>query len=489
MRIVIVGAGNTGVQLAKYLIQEKHDVSIIESNEERARHASNRLDCMVIHDKGNNLNALQDAGIKKADALVCVTGSDEVNMIICSLATSRNNGESAKLLKIARVRNDDYMHLCHLNGNVSDNRQVLGIDHFIHPGMEVARSIINVIEHGVVGDIFSFSDTPYELGSIDIATGSAMDGLALTDYRKLVVHESLVTLVERDNEVMLPSGATVLKSGDRVHILADSKKLPEISRLAGDIQKTIRKIGIAGGGKIGALIAEGLLSENSILHHDKKNRRPSKNKFFLSPLLKTLMPKKRRVIIIEQDSRLCNALADRFPDALILNEDISDESFINEEELDSLDCLVAATNNEELNIITSVYMKSRGIARTIAQVTGSGHAAMARQLGVDVVIPMQSIVVASILSHLMGSGVKEVRSLGGGNVDLIEVEICKNAPVIEKPISAFRLSSGGLLMLVNRAGESFIPKGDYVFKEGDRIVLIAKAGSQAEIEKHFGTDR
>jgi trk system potassium uptake protein TrkA len=488
MRIVIVGAGNTGTRLAKYLIQEKHDVSIIESKEERARHISNRLDCMVIHDRGNNLSALKDAGISKADALVCVTESDEVNMIVCGLAASFFE-KPEKLLKIARVRNDDYMHLNNLNGGSGDVKLVLGIDCFIHPGMEAARSIINVIEHGVVGEIFSFSNTPYELGSIDIAAGSALDGLALTEYRKLVTYESIVTLVERGEKVILPTGATVLRGGDRVHILADGNDLPKIYLLAGDVQKPIRKIGIAGGGKLGSLVAEGLLDDESILHHGKKNGLNEKVKNIFSPLLKNLLPQNRRIIIIEQDSRKCTELAARFPSALILNEDISDESFVNEEELDDLDCLISTTTNEELNIITAVFMKSRGVARTIALVAGSGHAAMARQLGVDVVIPMQSIVVDSILSHLMGSGVKEVRSLGDGNVDLIEVEIGKNAPVIDKPISAFRLSAGGLLLLVNRGEESFIPKGDYVFKEGDRIVLTAGVGSQTEIEKYFSVDK
>ena len=481
MRIVIVGAGQTGIQLAQYLIQEKHEVSIIEESEERARHVSNRLDCMVINEKGNNFGALKDAGIEKADALVCVTESDEINMIICGLAASLS-GETGKLLKIARVRNDDYIQLSR-----PDGRPVLGIDRFIHPGMEVARSIIRIIEHGVIGEIFSFSDTPYELGSIDIAEGSAFDNLALTDYRKLVTHESIVTLVERGEDVMLPSGSTVLKSGDRVHILADSKNLPEIFRLAGDIQKPIRKIGIVGGGKLGSLIAEGLLSDDSIIN--KTLGKFTKKQKFLTPLLKALVPKKRSLVIIDHDSKLCNDLAARFPSALILNEDISDESFVNEEELDDLDCLITTTVNEELNIMTAVFMKSRGIKRTIAIVTGSGHAAIARQLGVDVVIPMQSVVVGSILSHLMGSGVKEVRSLVGGNVDLIEVEIGKNAPVIDKPISTFKLSAGGLLLLVNRGGTSFIPKGDYVFQEGDRIVLTARVGSQAEIEKYFNTDK
>ena len=479
MRIVIVGAGQVGTQLAKYLIQEKHDVAIIEANEDRARHISNRLDCLIINNEGNNLNALEEAGIKNADALVCVTHSDEVNMIICGLAASHY--DTKKLQKIARVRNDDYVHLIR-----SGDRQILGIDYFIHPNMEAARSVIRAIEHGVMGDIVSLSNTPYELGSVDVAEGSALDGLSLSDYRRLVTLESLVTLVEHNDNVMLPTGSTVLSSGDRVHILANAKDLPAIFHLAGDYQKPIRKIGIAGGGELGSLIAEGLLNEDSIVSGEK-NRRPSKKTSPFFKLFKSLKPKSsRHVTIIEQDYRLCKDLSSRFPDALILNEDITDEGYINEKQLDDLDCLITTTANQELNIITAVYLKSRGIARTIAMVTGSGHAVMARHLGVDVVIPMQSIVVDSILSHLMGSGVKEVRTLGDGNVDLIEVEIGKNAPIIEKSISEFRLSSGGLLMLVNRGGKSFIPKGDYVFNEGDHIVLITKAGSQAEIEKYFG---
>jgi trk system potassium uptake protein TrkA len=119
-------------------------------------------------------------------------------------------------------------------------------------------------------------------------------------------------------------------------------------------------------------------------------------------------------------------------------------------------------------------------------VAGPGYAAIARQLGLDVVLPMTTVVVDSILSHLMGRGVKEVHRLGDGSVDIIEVEIGKDAAVTDTGIPGFGLSAGGLLMLVNRRGNSFIPRGDYVFREGDRLVLIAKTGSRAEIEKNFG---
>ena len=110
MRIIIVGAGQTGTQLAGRLVRDNHNVSLIESNEEKARHASNRIDCLVLHDEGNSLAALEEAGIAKAEALVCVTNSDEINMIICGMAASRYPG----LLKIAKVRNDDISGLTNM---------------------------------------------------------------------------------------------------------------------------------------------------------------------------------------------------------------------------------------------------------------------------------------------------------------------------------------------------------------------------------------
>jgi trk system potassium uptake protein TrkA len=479
-----------GTQLARHLIQEKHDVSLIEANEERARHASNRLDCLVIHDGGNSMASLEEAGIAKADALVCVTDSDELNMIICGLAESRY----PQLLKIARVRNADYGNLSPQELSQSAQERLLGIDYFVHPDVEAARSVLGAIEHGALGDVLAFPNTPYALGSIDVAGKSAFDGLVLKDFRSLVKEDCLVTLVERRGESLLPAGSTVLKRGDRVRILAKEEEMDRIYRLAGWTERPLRKIGIVGGGRLGALIAEGLLEQKE-------------EKTILS-FLKNLNPQnRRRVIIIEDDYSLCKELATRFPEALILNEDISDESFVAEERIDDLDLIITATDHQELNMIAAIYLKSRGVGRAIAMVTGGGYAAIARQLGVDVVIPLKSVVVDSILSHLMGGGVTGVHRIGEeGIVGIIEIEIGKESPAAEKKITEMHLPGGGLVMLVNRkaapAGEeagkvpqaesrspqaeSFIPRGDYVFKGGDRIILITKNENKTEMERFFG---
>ncbi|MDR0524911.1 MAG: Trk system potassium transporter TrkA [Spirochaetaceae bacterium] len=455
MRIVVIGAGSVGIQLCRHLIREKHDVSLIESDPECARHASNRLDCLVIQDEGNNLSALEEAGIAKAQALVCATDSDEINMLICGLAASRY----PDLLKIARVRNDDYLRL-----NRREER-ILGIDHFVHPDVEAARWVLNAVEHGALGEVLAFPGTPYGIGAIDVAPNSLFDGLKLTDFRSAAPPDSLVTLVDRAGKSILPGGGTVLTPGDRVHILAKEAELASIFELAGQSHQKLKNIGIVGGGKVGILIAEGLINrEHSFL-----------KKFFRK--------KSREVTIIEQDYALCKDLAARFPEALILNEDISDERFSGEERIFGLDLIVTATGHQELNIITGAYLKSKGVRRAIALVSGAGYGPIARQLGIDVVIPTKLVIVDSILSHLMGSGVKGVHRIGDGRIGILEIEIGPDTPLLDKPITAFRLSAGGLIMLVNRGGESFIPKGGYVFQKGDHCILIAKNGSEKEIEK------
>jgi trk system potassium uptake protein TrkA len=466
---------------------------------------------MVLHDEGNSVSTLEEAGIAGADALVCVTDSDEVNMIICGLAAGHKG-----LLKIARVRNDEYVRR---NFQNIDEKH-MGIDFFIHPDVEAARSTLDAIGHGAVGDILSFTGTDYELGSIDIGPESPFNGLVLAEFRTVLEGESLVTLVERGGTCILPGGTTKLAAGDRIHLLAKEDVLDKGFRLAGRGEKHIKKIGIVGGGKLGSLIAAELLRGETGESGQKKSGRS-----FLS-FLKALAPKSfKNLVIIEQDYGICKDLAARFPEALVLNEDISDESFVAEEKLDDLDLIVTATEHQELNIITAVYLKSRGVQRAIAMVTGSGYAAIARQLGVDVVIPMKSVVVDSILSKLIGGGIKGLHRIGDGSTGILEIVISPRSQAEGKALKEFHLPEGALVMLVDptkqtveHSGDSgerseakesapekksapdknpapekdftpdddFIPRGDYVYTAGHRILLIARNGTETEITKIFG---
>ncbi|MCL1818546.1 MAG: NAD-binding protein, partial [Spirochaetaceae bacterium] len=422
------------------------------------------------------------AGIAKADALVSVTHSDEMNMIICGLAASRY----PKLVKIARVRNDEYAMLKHQeddsgNGGSSAafrDLKILGIDQFVHPDVEAARAVLNALPHGASGNILRFPGTPYELGSVSVKEGSPLDGLALIDFHSVVKNEGLIPLIEREQKCFLPTGSTTIKAGDRVFFMVREEDMREVFRLSGRDEAPLRRIGIVGGGRIGSLIAEGLMAQPV--------KDTGKLKKGIFTFFKSFVPKSsRRVIIIEQNYAVCKELSARFPEALVLNEDISDENFVAEERIGDLDLIITATANQELNIVTAIYLKSLGVRRTIALVSSPGYETIALKLGIDVTVPVMSVVVDSILSHLMGEGIRGIHSLGDGSVGIIDLEIGENSPAAGKAITEFRLSGGGLILLVNREETSFIPQGDYVFNSGDKVILIAKNGSDAEIEKFF----
>jgi trk system potassium uptake protein TrkA len=476
MKIVVVGAGATGIQLTQYLVQEGHDVSLIESSEEKARHASNRIDCLVLHGDGNDVETLRNAEISKADALVCVTDSDEMNIIICGLAASIAPEEDnhTNLRKIARVRNNDYKKI---EDNIgAEGRKIFGVDCFIHPDIETANAVLNAVAHGALGDIFSFPGTPYELGSVNVKEKSEFDGLRLSDFPSHTDgKDGIITLIKRGDEYFIPTGSTVLQADDLLHFITQKDNMEYFFNLAGRKEYPLKHIGIVGGGRLGALIAQGLFAPAT-----------SASSFFQ----KFIPLGKRDVIIIDKDYLVCKELAADFPDALVLNEDISDENFVAEEKIGNLDLLITSTDNQELNIITAIYLKSKGVKRAIALAPKAGYKSIALQLGVDVSISEQSVVADSIISNLTDGSVRGIHSLGDESIGIVEARVAEDSVACGKVITDFDLSTDKIIMLVVRkSGESFIPRGNYIFQAQDKIILIVKDADVREIEKFFGSNK
>ena len=137
-------------------------------------------------------------------------------------------------------------------------------------------------------------------------------------------------------------------------------------------------------------------------------------------------------------------------------------------------------------MIAAVYLKTRGVGRTISLVNSSGYAAIARRLGVDVVVPLKSVVVDSILSHLIGGGIRSVHSVADGSIEILDMELGQASRAAGRRLGELMLSEGSLVMLVTRGGDAFIPTGDCVFSAGDRVALIMRKGGEAEVERIFG---
>ena len=478
MKIIIVGAGFTGTQLAKRLIQEKNDVVVMERDEDKARHVSNRLDCLVIPENGNNLTALKNAGIAKADALVMLTESDEVNMITCSLVDS----VYPDVIKIARGRNADYyVDLPEILD--STGAPLYGIDFMIQPDQEAASAIVNAVEHGAVTEVLDFDDSQYELTHITVEKNSALDGETIMNLRKVAGVEFVVAYIESKTGISLPSGPTIIRADDRLGILTKSENIPHFLQLAGSKLEDIKKIALVGAGRIGTAIAEDLCFERKL---DFFKRMFNKHK-------KEGSPKKHNheLVIIDKDEEKCKIAAERFSNATIFCADITDESFIEEEDLSSFDLVISATHNHELNMVTCAYFKTLGVDKTIALVTSEGFASMARNIGVDVAVPIKDAVVDSIMSHLRGKGVRDLHTIGGsGEIEIMEFVVPAGAKQSGKALKDIALNGVFLVLMVKKQGsEHFtIPDGNTIMEEGDSVMLICYSKDNKRVIDRLSAD-
>ncbi len=472
MKIVIVGAGFTGVQLAKSLINEKNQVSIIDNDEETIRHASNQLDCTALCADGNNLETLESVGIAKADALVCVSSNDEVNMITCSLVDS----VYPNILKIARVRNYAYYvntataQRKHSNDFGAKHRPLYGIDYMIHPDVEAADAIVKAVENGAIGNVITFDRSELELARVTVFEGSSLDGITLKDIRNKTELKFLVAYVEKSGETSLPSGDTIINADDTLGILATKSDIPDILELCGSQQKALRKVVLIGAGRIGSIVAGKLM--------------PSRSK-----TLSRFLGSKRSqdFVIIDNDDQLTKNCAERFPEARVMCADASDENFLREEGITSFDLAICTTHNHELNMVLAAYLESLGVGQSISLVSSADFVTIADKLGVDVAIPLRDAVVDSIMSHLRGKSVKEIHTVTNGQLEVVECELTNGSKFSGKSLKEIANPGSFLVLMVKKPGleEYKIVDGNTILQAGDRVVLITDSEKTKKILSNF----
>lgn len=476
MNIVIIGAGFTGIQLAKRLINEKNNVVLIDNDADTVQHASNRLDCNVIHADGNNLETLEEAGIAKADALVTLTENDEINMITCSLVDS----VYPSLLKIARVRNYAYytntsrVAKSHAESFSGKKRPLYGIDYMIHPDVEAAKAIVSAVEHGAVSDVFTFGEN-HELLALQVEEKSQLDGCPLKNLRTLTQSKFIVVFVETEEGSSLPSGDTILHAGDRIGILTQKNNIEEMLKLSGAKIDALKNITLVGAGRIGSIVADHIL--------EKRNT---------SFLKKLFAPSSKKIaqnfVIVDSDKDLCKEASEKFPSAKVLCGDITDEGLIQEEGLDKSDLVICATHNHEMNMVISAYMESIGVQKTISLVAHSAFADIARKLGVEVPIPLRDTIVDSIMSHLKGKNVKGIHTVSDGSFEIVECDLQESSKFNGKALKDIASPGEYLMLLVRKHGQMDyeLPGGNTVLAAKDHLVLIEKAGDKKILEKFSG---
>lgn len=445
MRIVISGAGEVGFNLAKHLIEGGNDVVVIDKDKDRISYVNEHLDCLVIEGEATNFDVLKQSNMESAEIYVAVTDSDEVNMISCLVVHSNFNVAT----KIARVRNIEY-HKSNLFNN-----KITGFDYLVNPEIEAAKSIIRAVEYGAVSDIFVFDDTDIQLREVFVDKDVNIEGKTIEQLRKGANIPFVVAGIYRNNELLIPTGKDIINRDDHLFVVGTKESLDRLFIQIGLKRRKIKSVVIAGGGKIQRLVVEGLTSMG------------------------------REIIIIEKDYEKSKKLADLFPNALVINSDISDESLLEEEDLGEKDLIITATDNDEINILSASYYKSLGVKRAIALVDKTKYLHMSSTLGIDITISPKISAVNTILKFIKKGNIVNIYSLFDGKAEAIEFLLRKDTSLDGLLVRDLNLPKNVVLVAVNRDGKSYIPDGNFLFRGGDIVIIFALKDSVKEIEEFF----
>lgn len=466
MTIFIIGAGFTGMQLARMLVLERNKVVLIDNDAEKVRNAGDALDCTVLEADGNSIDVLEQAGIASADAFVALTGDDEVNMIACQLVDSAYPA----VLKIARVRNYAYYSAVESasrrrkTSGTDTVRAMYGMDAMVNPDVEAASAIYRAVEHGAVGNVIDLKDG-FMLTTIGVGRDSVLAGRRMRELHNLEGWDYLVAFLETEAGSVIPNGETTINVGDTLGVLSRTSDLAEVAKFAQTTNETFRRIVVFGADRVGSMLLP-LLDER---------RRDS----LWQKLFGGMFPKGgREVIVVDRNAARCQEIAARHPDVRVLCGDITDEALMSEESLYSCDLIVAASGNYELNLVTAAYMKSKGASKAIALTASSAYGAVARKLGIDVDVPMRGTVVDSILSHLRGSNVSAIHSVCNRRFEIVEGDISPKSKFAGKKLRELGAMDGAFLLLLaqNSDGVTAIPNGETVLEAGAHVVLIVRSG-------------
>lgn len=444
MKVLIIGCGKLGYRLASTLIDEKCDITVIDSDEKVIDDVNNSLDVLSINANGLDFQVLKEIEIGSYDLVLATTTNDEANVLISSVAKKLGCNKT-----IARVRNSEYYNQVNF---ITDE---LGIDYIINPDKATANSIAKYLLKKYLLMSDDFADGKVKLVDFNIESDEKFVGRKLHELEGF--EKLLITVILRQGKTIIPNGETVLKEGDVILISGASSDIEDFDKKHSHINKarSVKKVMILGGGKLGLNLGY-ILSKEKI-----------------------------ETTIIEQDEERCLELKEKLPNCVIINGDGTNFSLLNEEMIDSFDAFVAATGIDETNLLMALSVKQGGVYKSVAKISRPNYNRILDRIGIDGAFNAAFITANEILKFVRGRGSLRVNLMLDGEAEFTELLLEENVKVLNKPIKNLNLPNGILIAALVRDGEVEIPNGDTILNESDRIIVFCRHDQLDVLKEYF----
>lgn len=439
LSIIIVGCGKVGSTLVEQLSKEGHDITVIDKNRQKIQNLSDVYDVMGLVGNGASYSVQKEAGIDHADLLIAVTDSDELNLLCCTVA-----GRVGRCAAIARVRTPDYSE------EIGYLREKLGLAMIINPEFEAASEVARVLYLPTALEINTFAHGQAEMIKIKIPEGNVINGQTLAQISKAVPVNILICAIERGREMYIPSGNTIVKSGDIISFIASRHNAREFLKRIGFHTNQVKNTMIIGGGKAAYYLGKQLLNMGI------------------------------EVKIIESDQKRAQELSMLLPDAIIIHGDGTDEDLLKEEGIEYVESFVPLTGIDEENIMLTLHAKQVSCAKVITKINRITFRDVIDNLDLGSVVYPRYITAEAIIAYVrakkesMDSDIESLYHLFNQRAEGIEFKIDKESEVTDVPLMDLNLKDNLLIALINRNGRIIIPSGSDSIKVGDSVVVVTK---------------
>ena len=449
MKVIICGAGQVGWQIASHLAGERNKVTIVDSNPELVRRATDTLDVRGIAGFASYPDVLEKAGAKDADMIIAATQSDEINMVTCQVAHSVFGVPR----KIARLRAQSY-----LDAIYSDlyRRDHLPIDVVISPEREVAEAALQRLAAPATFDTESFMKGRVQLLGLALDDDCPVLNTPLRQLNELFsTLRAIVVGVRREGRLFAPEPEDQLFLGDQIYVFSHSEDMNRTLDIFGKTTHKQERIVIIGGGRVGLGVARALETRTE----------------------------KLRVKVIEKNRAIAENAADHLQRTIVLNGDGLDMDILLEAGIDRADAILAVTDDDKTNLLVAVRAKAAGCQMAIALVNDPSLVSLMGPLNIDAYINPRATTVSSILRHIRHGRVRAIYSIGNTEAEVIEAQVLSTSPLAGQIIRDISFPEGVLVGAVLKGDKVLKPHGNLRMEDGDVILLFALTKDVAEVER------
>jgi trk system potassium uptake protein TrkA len=446
MKIVVVGAGEVGTHITSLLSEDGNDVILVEADTGRANRAQADLDALVVEGNGASVSVLDQAGAAGADMIVAVTDVDEVNIVACV---------SGKALgiprRIARVKNKDYSR----HGADRSMREV-GVDLMINPDLVAALEIERLISLPGATDVSDFGGARARMIGAYVSEDAPVLGVPLKDIdSRFGPQPATVVALVRDGATIIPDGDTVLQPGDHAYLVGKLGAMAAIMSLLGLYVEPAKNVMIVGAGPISRHLGTQLAEH------------------------------KMQVKIIEVKKAKAERVASELDKVMVLNGDGTDVDLLKDEQVGEMDAFVAASNDEETNIMSCLLARHLGAKKTIALIRRSNYIPLVPVVGIDAAVSVRLSTAAAIMKFCRRSEIVSFAQLKENEAEFLELVAHADTPVVKKPLSQLNFPKEAVVGSIIRGPRVIVPRGDSKVQPGDRVVVFALPKAVEAVEKMF----